>query len=109
MALEISPLPRNISAKATWWIFEFEHLAIIGGLTVAGTFIGNHIHRQIGALPVSVILQFGIPLFSTIALALFQYGKPKRYLRHLLESLTKPKLYCALEKDREITQPYLID
>jgi hypothetical protein len=42
-------------------------------------------------------------------LILFKYGRPRGYLTDLLRSLVSPKAWCALERDSELTQPYLVD
>jgi len=40
---------------------------------------------------------------------LFKYGKPRGYLTDLIKSLIAPHAWCALERDSELVQPYIVD
>jgi hypothetical protein len=42
-------------------------------------------------------------------LILFKYGRPRGYLTDLMLSFFAPKAWCALERDSELTQAYLVE
>jgi len=42
-------------------------------------------------------------------LILFKYGRPRGYLTDLVRSFFAPKAWCALERDSELTQAYVVD
>jgi hypothetical protein len=46
---------------------------------------------------------------SVPALMLFKYGKQRGYLLDWVTFHTKPHVYSALERDRELTREYITD
>jgi hypothetical protein len=42
-------------------------------------------------------------------LILFKYGKPRGYLMDLIKSFITPHAWCALERDSELVQPYIVE
>jgi hypothetical protein len=54
-------------------------------------------------------MEFIVPALAVPFLILFKYGRPRGYLTDLVRSLFVPKAWCALERDSELTQPYVVD
>jgi hypothetical protein len=54
-------------------------------------------------------MEFVVPFLTIPFLMLFKYGKPRGYLQDLAMSLIAPRAWCALERDSQITKPYLRD
>jgi hypothetical protein len=50
-----------------------------------------------------------VPLLAVPFLILFKYGKPRGYLMDLIKSLIVPHAWCALERDSELVQPYIVE
>ncbi len=61
----------------------------------------------VAGMPMSIVLQYGVPLLLVPLLMAFKYGKPRGYVRDLAFWYAKPRAYCALARDREIRTPYL--
>ena len=100
---------RNIGISLTHWGFElFDLVLIVFAIIVLG-FVGRFIHRNLFGVDLSMLLQFGLPIVGAVALRLFKYGKPRRYLLDLIDFHFRPTVYCALEPDRQQTTPYLKD
>jgi hypothetical protein len=55
----------------------------------------------------SAFFEYGVPLGVVPLLMIFKYGKPRGYLRDLIEWHTKPKAYCAASRDRKLRSSYL--
>ncbi len=69
--------------------------------------VGRFVSGEIAGLPASVVLQYGVPVSIVPLLMAFKYGKPRGYVRDLVFWHTKPRAYCAVAHDRQITTPYL--
>jgi len=63
--------------------------------------------REIFGIPMSLVLQYGIPVLSIPLLVVFKYGKPGGYLMDWMSFHFKPRVYCCLEPDSEQTRNYL--
>jgi hypothetical protein len=50
-----------------------------------------------------------VPALAVPFLILFKYGRPRGYLTDLVRSFFAPKAWCALERDSELTQAYVVD
>jgi len=48
-----------------------------------------------------------VPALSIPALMLFKYGKQRGYLQDWVMFHSKPHVYSALERDRELTREFL--
>jgi hypothetical protein len=66
----------------------------------------NVVSRFVGG-SMSAYLQYGVPLAVVPLLMVFKYGKPRGYLRDLLNWYTKPRTYCAMARDRQIQRSYM--
>ena len=108
MALDVTPVYRNLQTKVTFLYLEFEDLFVIIGLAAVTNIFGRFLDREMLGLPMNVLLQYVVPVLSVPALMLFKYGKPRGYLRDWLSFHSKPHVYCALEPDMQQTREYLV-
>lgn len=102
MALEVTPVNRNLHTRATFMSLEFEDLFVVLGLAavmnVVSRFASGHM---------SAVLQYGVPLSVIPCLVVFKYGKPRGYLKDLFFWHTKPRKYCAAASDSRFKTGYL--
>ncbi len=102
MALDVTPVNRNLHTRVTFMSLEFEDLFVVLGLAA----LMNIVSRFVGG-QMSAILQYGVPLSVVPLLMIFKYGKPRGYLRDLVRWHTKPRTYCAAARDRLICTSYI--
>jgi hypothetical protein len=107
MALEVTPVHRNLHQRVTFFYLEFEDLFIVIGLAALMNIFGRFLDREIHGVPLNIVLQYVVPVIAVPLLMLFKYGKPRGYIRDLLAWHTKPHIYCGLESDREFTKELL--
>jgi hypothetical protein len=107
MALEPTPVYRNLQTRVTFLYLEFEDLFAVVILAVLFNILGRLLDREMFGIPMSLGLQYGVPVLGIPFLILFKYGKPGGYLMDWLSFHLKPRVYCGLEGDREQTEPYL--
>lgn len=106
--LNRTPAQRNLRTRPTLFGLEFEHYIIIVFLMFVGYFAGGLVHRDVFGIPAQFVIQYGVPVLSVPALILFQYGKPRGYLRDWLIWHVKPHLYCGVEPDKALLdRPYV--
>ena len=102
MALDVTPMNRNLHTRVTFMALEFEDLFVVLGLAAVMNVFSRFVTGSMSAY-----LQYGVPLAVVPLLMVFKYGKPRGYLRDLLNSYTKPKAYCAVAHDRHMRSSYL--
>jgi hypothetical protein len=102
MALQISPVHRNLHTRVTFFALEFEDLFLVLGLAA----VMNVVSRFAGG-GTSFTLQYGVPLGVVPLLMAFKYGKPRGYLRDLVAWHTQPRAYSAAGRDRRLRAPYI--
>jgi hypothetical protein len=102
MALEVTPVNRNLYTRVTFLGLEFEDLFVVLGLAA----VMNLASRVVGGAA-SAILQYGVPLGVIPFLIAFKYGKPRGYLRDLVLWRLQPRAYSGAGRDRQIRAPYL--
>ena len=107
MSLHTTPVYRNLQTRVTFLYLEFEDLFVVVILAVLFNILGRFLDRELFGIPMSLLLQYGVPVLSIPFLILFKYGKPGGYLMDWLSYHFKPRLYCCLEADSEQTCPYL--
>jgi hypothetical protein len=107
MALDVTAVNRNLQTRVTFMSLEFEDLFIVLGLAALMNLVSRFVSGEIGGIPLSVVLQYGVPLSVVPLLMVFKYGKPKGYMRDLLAWHTKSKVYCAAAHDRQLTSGYI--
>lgn len=109
MALDVTPVYRNLRTRVTFLGLETEDLFAILGIAVVMNIFGRFLNREMFGLPMNMVLQYFVPILSVPALMLFKYGKPRGYLMDWLSYHTKPHVYSGLERDRILTKEYLKD
>jgi hypothetical protein len=88
-------------------LLEFEDLFFVLGVAALMNGIGRFVSGELAGIPMSIVLQYAVPVAIVPLLMVFKYGKPRGYMRDLLLWHTKPRAYCALARDRELTRSYL--
>lgn len=107
MALEITPVYRNLRTRVTFFGLEAEDLFAILALAVVANILGRFVDREMFGLPMNMILQYIVPALSIPALMLFKYGKQRGYLKDWVMFHAKPHVYSALERDREFVRGHV--
>jgi hypothetical protein len=102
MALDVTPVNRNLHTRVTFMSLEFEDLFVVLGLAALMNVVSRFVSGQ-----TSAILQYGVPLSVVPLLMIFKYGKPRGYLQDLVAWHTKPRAYCAAACDRQLRTPYV--
>lgn len=96
MPLQTTPVYRNLQTRVTFLYLEFEDLFVVVILAVLFNILGRFLDRELFGIPMSLLLQYGVPVLSIPFLILFKYGKPGGYLMDWLSFHFKPRLYCCL-------------
>jgi hypothetical protein len=109
MALQVTPVNRNLQMRVTFMFLEFEDLFLVLGIAAVMNIVGRFVGGEIAGMPTNLVLQYGVPLFMVPLLMAFKYGKPRGYVRDLASWYTKPRAYCAIARDREITSAYVTE
>jgi len=107
MALDVTPVYRNLRTRVTFFGLEAEDLFAILALAVVLNMVGRFLNREMFGLPMNMILQYIVPIMTIPALMLFKYGKQRGYLHDWVMFHTKPHVYSALERDRELIREYI--
>jgi hypothetical protein len=82
MALDVTPVNRNLHTRVTFMALEFEDLFVILGLAAVMNVVSRFVSGQISAY-----LQYGVPLAVVPLLMVFKYGKPRGYPRQMLKAI----------------------
>ena len=104
MALDVTPVNRNLHTRVTFMSLEFEDLFVVLGLAAVMNVVSRFVSGQMSAY-----LQYGVPLSVVPLLMAFKYGRPRGYLRDLFHWHTKPRAYCAAAYDRQIRKSYVVE
>jgi len=107
MALDVTPVYRNLRTRVTFWGLEAEDLFAILAIAVVANVFGRFLNREIFGVPMNMVLQYIVPILTIPALMLFKYGKQRGYLLDWVMFHTKPHVYSALERDRELSREYV--
>jgi len=107
MALDVTPVYRNLRTRVTFFGLETEDLFAILGIAVVMNVVGRFLNRQMFGLPMNMVLEYFVPLLSVPALMIFKYGKQRGYLLDWVLFHTKPHVYSGLERDRELRSEYI--
>lgn len=107
MALETTPVQRNLLTRPTFLWLEFEDWFVVIGLAALMNILGRLLDRMILGMPLNLFLQFAVPLLAIPGLLLFKYGKPRGYLTDLIAWYLKPQIYSGHEDDDEQVFEYL--
>jgi hypothetical protein len=109
MPLEITRLQRNLRTRVRFFGLEAEDIFVLLAVAILGQFLGRILNRNLFGLPMSLVLEWGVPLAAIPALILFKYGKQRHYFSNFIAYHTKPRVYSAHERDMQFIQPYLKD
>src|SRR5258708_39046114 len=111
MSLDLTPVHRMLHTKVTFLGLEFEDLILVLALAALMNLLAHFASdsARVFGMPLNVFMEFVVPVLAVPFLILFKYGRPRGYLTDLLRSLFSPKAWCALERDSELTQPYVIE
>ena len=109
MALDVTPVYRNLSTRVTFFGLEAEDLFAILAVAVVVNVFGRFLNREIFGVPMNMVLQYIVPILTIPALMLFKYGKQRGYLWDWVMFHTKPHVYSALERERELLTEYIQD
>ena len=107
MALEVTPVNRNLHQRVTFMGLEFEDLFVVLGVAALMNVVSRFVGGTVGGIPLRGLVQYGVPLSVVPVLMIFKYGKPRGYVRDLVFWYLKPRAYCALARDRAITRGYM--
>jgi hypothetical protein len=107
MALEVTPVYRNLRTRVTLLGLEAEDLFAILALAVVANILGRFLEREMFGLPMNMVLQYIVPVLSIPALMLFKYGKQRGYLQDWVMFHARPHVYSALERDPEFVRAYI--
>jgi hypothetical protein len=107
MALQVTPVNRNLQTRVTFMYLEFEDLFVVLGAAAVMNVLGHFVGGEVAGMPMNLVLQYGVPLLMVPVLMAFKYGKPRGYVRDLALWYSRPRAYCAVSPDREIGTGYL--
>ena len=102
MALNVTPVNRNLQTRVTFMCLEFEDLFVVLGVAALTNVAGHFVSGEIGGIPMSIVVQYGVPLSPSFGLLmLFKYGRPRGYVRDLaLWYLKAACLLCRRQRPR---------
>ena len=108
MALNSSPVSRNLHLKVTILFLELEDLLAIMLAVCGAMLVGNFLFsdRYIFHIPMNYFLPLAILLVGVPVLMIFKYGKPRGYLLDLLLFHARPQQYCAGTQESVIRRSY---
>lgn len=107
MALDVTRVQRNLRTRVRFFGLEAEDIFVLLAIAIVGQFVGRFINRDLAGLPMSIVLEWGIPILAVPALILFKYGKQRHYFSDFIAYRSKPHIYSAHEPDAELATPYL--
>lgn len=107
MALDVTPVYRNLRTTVTFFGLEAEDLFVLLAAAVVLNIFGRFLNREIFGLPMNIVLQYLVPILMVPALAIFKYGKSRGYLADWIMFHARPHVYSALEPDGTFTKEFL--
>lgn len=107
MPLNVTPVNRNLQTRVTFMCLEFEDLFVVLGIAALTNIAGHFVSGEIAGLPMSIVVQYGVPLSIVPLLMLFKYGRPRSYIRDLALWYLKPRAYCATSRDPALVVAYI--
>ena len=90
MALEATPVYRNLGTRVTFLGLEAEDLFAILALAVVSNILGRFLHREMFGIPMNMVIQYLVPVISIPGLMLFKYGKQRGYLKDWVSFTRSP-------------------
>jgi len=107
MPLDVTRVQRNLRMRVRFWGLEAEDIFVLLAVAIVGQFIGRLVHRHLVGLPMSIVLEWGVPALAIPGLMLFKYGKQRHYFSDFTAYRTRPRVYSALEPDSELRESYI--
>jgi hypothetical protein len=107
MALDVTRMQRNLRMRVRFFGLEAEDIFMLLAIAIVGQFLGRFINRDLAGLPMSFVLEWGVPLLAIPGLMLFKYGKQRHYFSDFIAYRSKPHVYSAHERDTQLRTPYL--
>ena len=95
MALDVTPVYRNLRTRVTFVGLEAEDLFAILAVAVVMNIFGRFLNREMFGMPMNMVLQYVVPILSVPALMLFKYGKQRGYLLDWVMFHTKPHVFSG--------------
>src|ERR1019366_6219003 len=104
MSLDLTPVHRNLHTKVTFLGLEFEDLILALALAALMNIFGHFVtgNAKVLGMPLSLFMEFVVPLLAVPFLILFKYGKPRGYLPAIIKSFIAAPGWCAFERDTEL-------
>ncbi len=111
MSLDITPVHRNLHTKVTFLGLEFEDLLLVVALAALMNLFAHFLsgNAHVFGVPLNIFMEFLVPALAVPFLILFKYGRPRGYLADLARSWVAPNSWCALERDSELKESYLVE
>ena len=109
MALDNTPMYRNLRTRVTFLGLEYEDLIVVLLIAPVSLFLGSFFDRELFGIPMKLVLQWGVPAMAILSLLTFKYGKPRGYLGDWWRYQTRPHVYCGLERDSRLNVSYIVD
>src|ERR1700760_1943727 len=109
MALDVTPVYRNLHTRVTFAGLEAEDLFAILAVAVVMNIFGRFLNREMFGLPMNMVLQYFVPILSVPALMLFKYGKQRGYLLDWVFFHPNPHVFPGLERDHDLDREYIND
>ncbi len=107
MPLDVTRVQRNLRMRVRFFGLEAEDIFVLLAVAIVGQFLGRFINRDLAGLPMSIVLEWGVPILAVPALILFKYGKQRHYFSDFIAYRSKPHVYSAHETDSQVMAPYL--
>ena len=112
MPLNATPISRNLRTNVRMLGLEVEDLLTVGITAVLALLLGQFLFPRnmiVMGLPMNWFCFFVVLIIAVPGLLIFKYGKPRGYLKDFLAWHLKPRSYSALERDPQITGPYILE
>lgn len=111
MSLDLTPVHRNLQTKVSFLGLEFEDLILVLGLAALMSLLAHFVSddAHVFGMPLNIFMEFIVPALAVPFLILFKYGRPRGYLTDLLRSFVCPRAWCALERDAQLSEAYVVE
>ena len=61
MALQVTPVNRNLQTRVTFMYLEFEDLFVVLGAAAVMNVLGHFVGGEVAGMPMNLVLQYGVP------------------------------------------------
>jgi len=76
MALQVTPVNRNLQTRVTFMLLEFEDLFIVLGAAAVMNVVGHFVGGEIAGIPTNLMLQYNVPLLMVPLLMALSMANP---------------------------------